>query len=271
MPVHTLNRGGVTAAPKPGLSHPGIGRHVTHTAFVPAHRPVTLAHRTQPHPAHPVTVRRVSTARLARQVSTAPRLRSVHHAAPVHVKTPAHRPHIPVHVKTLAHRPHTPAHRQARRQPVRHKVVHHRPVTRRNVTPQRPVVRPRVTLSKRVARRVHTPARRVAPRGLLSVAWPGSLLHFDQRQALRIHTLPGARIDVVLHIERSAPAHSRGPRGPRVVRILLRARANRQGDASVPLRYAYVPTQPLPVTIIVTVHDGARLQRRSATMTLVRR
>ncbi len=248
-----------TAAPTPRLSpHPAVGRHVRHTAVIPAQRPVTPAHRTQPRTASPVTVRRVSHTHPARQVHAPPRSRVIHHAARVHVTLPAH---------TLR----TPVHRPAQRHLVRHTAVQHRPLTRRHVVPPRPVVRQRVPSPKKVARRVYTLARRGAPRGLLRVVWPRGVLRFDQRQALRIHTRPGARIDVALRIDRSAPAHSRGPYGPRSVRILLRARADRQGDASVPLRYAYVPTRPLPVTVIVTVHDGAHLQQRSATLTLVRR
>ncbi len=267
--VHALKHG-FTAAPAPRMSHPRVRHYVTRTTAIPLHRPITPTRQPQPHTptrrtrshtARAVTVTHVSTtqgARPARQVHTAPRSRPTHHAPSSHVKK-------------LSDRSYTTVRRPAPRRPVIHKATHHSPIRRYKVTRPRPVMRHRATPVKKVLRRVHKPPRRAPPRGLLSVAWPGGLLRFDRRQALRVHTLPGAYVDVALHIERIAAPHSLGSRGPRVVYISMHARADRHGDASVPLRYAYVPTRPTPVTVIVTVHDGSHLQQRSATMTLVRR
>ncbi len=272
--VHMLTPG-ATMAPAPRLVPPRGGRPVTHTPAIPRlppHHPVTPARRTRPQTAQPVTVTHAATARPARRVHAVPRVRAVHHAASGHINTkPA---------KTL----HSISYRQVRPPRIvrkaavhpspsaRHTVTRQYPVVRRTMAVrQHPVVRHRATPLKTARRRVHTPVRHAAAQKPLSVAWPGGVLHFDQRQALHIHTLPGARVDVLLRIERRVSPHSRGPVGPRVVRIVLHARADRHGDASVPLRYAYVPTRPTPVTVTVTMHDGRRTIRRVATMMLVRR
>ena len=110
-----------------------------------------------------------------------------------------------------------------------------------------------------------------ASRVTLAVFWPsGHLLHFDRREALRLRTISDASVVVTLQIIGPADSHSLGQQGPHVYRFTLHARANGHGDAVVPLRYAYVPTRPAPVTLTVTVHAGRLATRRSAAMTLVR-
>ena len=105
----------------------------------------------------------------------------------------------------------------------------------------------------------------------LAVFWPsGHLLHFDRREALRLHTISDASVVVTLQIIRLVDPHNLGQQSPRMYRFTLYARANGRGDASVPLRYAYVPTRPAPVTLTVTVHAGGVTTRRSAAMTLIR-
>lgn len=104
------------------------------------------------------------------------------------------------------------------------------------------------------------------------MAWPaGQILRFDQRQTLRFHTLPDASVDVTLGIVRPVEAHGLRVAGQRVYDVTMHGRADRRGYVSVPLRYAYVPTRPTPVTLTVTVHEGRRTIQRRATMMLVRR
>jgi len=113
--------------------------------------------------------------------------------------------------------------------------------------------------------------RRTASHLTLAVFWPtAELLHFDRRETLRLHTIPDASVVVTLQIIGPPDPHSLGQQGSHVYRFTLRARANGHGDAAVPLRYAYVPTRPAPVTLTVTVHASRLTTRRSAAMTLVR-
>jgi len=105
----------------------------------------------------------------------------------------------------------------------------------------------------------------------LAVAWPsGHLLHFDRREVLRLRTVSDASVVVALQIIGLTDPHSRGPQGARVYRFTLSARANGHGDATIPLRYAYVPTRPAPVNLTVTVQAGHHTTRQRVAMTLVR-
>jgi len=105
----------------------------------------------------------------------------------------------------------------------------------------------------------------------LAAAWPsGHLLHFDRREVLRLRTVSDASVVVALQIIGLTDPHSRGPQGARVYRFTLSARANGHGDATIPLRYAYVPTRPAPVNLTVTVQAGRHTTRQRVAMTLVR-
>jgi len=102
----------------------------------------------------------------------------------------------------------------------------------------------------------------------LAVVWPsGHLLYFDRGEALRLRTVSDASVVVALHIIASTDP---GSQGPRVYRFTLYGRANGRGDAMIPLRYAYVPTRPTPITLTVTVQRGRRTTRQRVAMTLVR-
>jgi len=286
-----------TVAPRPRLTRSSVRAHPTHATARGRRRSIATARQAgarevrsrlvkrapiakttwrtraarRPHPSY-----RATHARVTKRVTTSrPALRKRAQYPVAHKQAP----HRPIAHKQAPHRP--VAHKQAPHRPVAHKQAPHRPVARsKAITPRRVTHRtvvPRPAPHKRVAHRRtgHKPARHAAPRAALAVTWRplGRFLRFDQRQMLRLHTRPGALVDVTLRIVRAADSHTHGlgPRGPRIYRVTMRARADRHGDVSVPLRYSYVPTRPMPVTLTVAVHDGRGTTQRVAHMTLVRR
>jgi len=143
--------------------------------------------------------------------------------------------------------------------------------------------RPRHTVAHRVVhvhrrihwavhRAVHRAARRIVRRASLSVGGLGRHLHFDHPETLRIATLPGAWVTVTLRIAHAVgPAGAAGRQRVHMYRFTLRARADRAGHATVPLRYTYVPTRPDPVALTITARTGRGVVRRTMALLLVRR
>ncbi len=129
-----------------------------------------------------------------------------------------------------------------------------------------------VHVHRRIHRAGHRAARRIVRRASLSVGGLGRYLHFDHPETLRIATLPGAWVTVTLRI-----AHAVGSTGAagrqrvHMYRFTLRARADRAGHATVPLRYTYVPTRPDPVALTITARTGRGVVRRTMALLLVRR
>jgi RNA polymerase sigma-70 factor (ECF subfamily) len=278
-------RYGSTVAPRPRLPRPSVRAHPTHATARGRRRSIATARQAGAREVRPRLVKRAPIAKTTWRTRAARRPHPTYRATHAHVTKRVTTPRPALRKRAqypVAHKQvrRLVAHKQARR-PVAHKQAPHRPVARNKaVTPRRVTHRtvvPRPAQHKRVAHRRtgHKPARHAAPRAALSVTWRplGRFLRFDQRQMLRLHTRPGALVDVTLRIVRVADphTHSLGPRGPRIYRVTMRARADRHGDASVPLRYSYVPTRPMPVTLTVAVHDGRRTTQRVAHMTLVRR
>ncbi len=149
-----------------------------------------------------------------------------------------------------------------------------RPVRR---PPQRPVVRG-------VGRRqTHAPSYRAHPRrggrpavadarrAVLRVAWPlAATLRFSHLETLRLTTTPGALIVVALRVrlvERGVGSR----RIAQIYRYTTQARADRFGRAGLPLRYAYVPTQPASGSLAVVAYAGRTVTRRSVGIVLVYR
>ncbi len=139
--------------------------------------------------------------------------------------------------------------------------------------------RPRHTVAHRVAhvhrrihRAVHRAVHRIARRVSLSVGGLGRYLHFDRPETLRIATLPGSWVTVALRIARAVgPAGAVGQQRVHIYRFTLRARADRAGHATVPLRYSYVPTRPDPVVLTITTRTRRGTAQRRIALLLVRR
>jgi len=235
---------------------PTAAPSVTHTSYALPRQPPTLP--ASPHlSASASSGRRPTTPRRTRPV------RPVYHA----------RRSTPIKRRPTRVTPHTTGHPAA---------LHHgaysrtRPThtSRRQVQPYHHTTHRQIRSYHRTTRRYYRARRTVrynAARMPLAVFWPsGKLLHFDRREALRLRTISDASIVVTLQIIVPVDSHNLGRQSPRMYRFTLYARANGRGDASVPLRYAYVPTRPAPVTLTVTVHAGHLTTRRSAAMTLVR-
>ncbi len=225
----------------------------------PSRAPVAGGHRSQPRSArslHPAYRAHRATPRTAHPTRVAP------HAAHHSVTTPH-----PLHIRTH------PTYTMRRRVPSSHHATRRRVPSSHHATRRYRTVRQAVhrTVRQAVHRTVRQAVHRTAARMPLAVFWPtGHLLHFDRREALRLRTMSDASVVVALQISGPTAPHSLGPRGPRVYRFMLYTRTNGHGDATVPLRYAYVPTRPALVTLTVTVQAGRRTTRQSVAMTLVR-
>jgi len=104
----------------------------------------------------------------------------------------------------------------------------------------------------------------------LRVTWPAhATLRFDRPDVLRLATEPGASIAVTLQ----TIIRTRGVGGRELTlpyHTTTYATADRYGRVSIPLRYAYVPAQPTPATLIVVAHTAYGVSRRSASITLTR-
>jgi len=177
-----------------------------------------------------------------------------------------------LHPAYRAHRatPHAAHHSVTTPHPL-HIRTHPTYTMRRTVPSSHHATRRYRTVRQAVHRTVRQAVHRTAAHMPLAVFWPtGHLLHFDRREALRLRTMSDASVVVALQISGPTASHSLGPRGPRVYRFMLYTRTNGHGDATVPLRYAYVPTRPALVTLTVTVQAGRRTTRQSVAMTLVR-
>jgi len=104
----------------------------------------------------------------------------------------------------------------------------------------------------------------------LRVAWPAAAtLHFDRRNVLRLSTEPGASIVVTLR----AMIRVSGIGGRELAQpyhYTTYAVADRNGQATIPLRSAYIPTRPTPATLTVVAHTAHGAIERDARMTLLR-
>ncbi len=234
-----------------------VAAPITHTSYALPRQPPTL-------PASPHLSASASSGRRP----TAPRrTRSLHstyqalHSTPIKRRPTRVAPHATSHPAA----PHRGAYSRTR-------PTH---TSRRQVQPYHHTTHRQIRSYHRTTRRYYRTrwtVRYNAARMPLAVFWPsGKLLHFDRREALRLRTISDASIVVTLQIIGPVDPHNLGRQSPRMYRFTLYARANGRGDASVPLRYAYVPTRPASVTLTVTVHAGHLATRRSAAMTLVRR
>ncbi len=245
------NGAAASAAP----AAPRAATSVTHTSYALPYQPPILPASAPPRA--PAAVGHSPKPRSTRSLHPTYRARR---ATPVKRRPTRVAPHATSHPVTASHPIHTQPHRSST---MRRKVQsHHRTIHRQ------------IRSYHRTTRRYYRARRTVlhnAPRVTLAVFWPsGHLLHFDRREALRLRTISDASVVVTLQIIGPADPHSLGQQSPRMYRFTLYARANGHGDAVVPLRYAYVPTRPAPVTLTVTVHAGRLTTRRSAAMTLVR-
>ena len=103
------------------------------------------------------------------------------------------------------------------------------------------------------------------------MAWPArATLHFDRPDALRLSAEPGAAIVVTLR----AMIRVRGVGGRALAppyHTPLSAVADRYGQVTIPLRFAYIPTRPTPGTLTVVARTAHGAVECSALITLVRR
>lgn len=106
---------------------------------------------------------------------------------------------------------------------------------------------------------------------IVRVTWPSDArLRFSRPAPLRLTAPPSALIVITLRVKLVA----RGVNGRRVAQIYsytTRARADRFGQATVPLRYAYVPTRPVSGSLVVIVYVGRTVAQRGARVVLVYR
>ena len=225
---------------------PRAATSITHTSYALPHQPPSLPAWTPPRVQTPAG--RHPTTQSARSIR--PTYRS-HRATPITRRS---------NPGTTA--PHTTSHPITAPKPI-HTSTRPTYTIRRNVQSYHH--------STRRYRTTQQTVRQNTSRVTVAVFWPsGKILHFDRREALRLRTISDASVVVTLQIIGLADPHSLGQQDPHMYRFTLRARANGHGDAVVPLRYAYVPTRPAPVSLTVTVHAGHLTTRRSAAMTLVR-
>ncbi len=267
--VPTRQRSNVAAAPVHLVAaarvvhpaHPVVAARVirpAHPVVRPGARPGTVKHVV----ARPAPQRRV----VARPTSQRVKPRQVHPPRTRRIVTPPaqQRHRIVSRVqgpRRAAPRPIAQQQRR-RRQLARH--AQQRRTAQRPQQSQRPAQR----------RQGQTPTRR-APAArtqrVLRVAWPvGSILHFDRPNALRLSTEPGAAIVVTLR----TMIHVRGVDGRELVQpyhATLFAVADRYGQATVPLRYAYIPARPTPGTLTVVARTAHGMLERNAPITLMRR
>ncbi len=142
---------------------------------------------------------------------------------------------------------------------------------------QRPVIRgggrrqPHTPPNRAHLRRGGRPAVADVQRTVLRVAWPSdATLRFSHLETLRLTAEPGALIVVTLRVT----LVERGVGGRRIAQIyryMTQARADRFGRAALPLRYAYVPTQPTSGSLDVVAYAGRTVTRRSARIVMVYR
>jgi len=148
-----------------------------------------------------------------------------------------------------------------------HRVIQHSSIVQRHQQQSAA----RRTQQRTVARRALVTKVAAARTGsALRVTWPAhAILYFDHPDALRLATAPGASIAVTLQ----TIIRTRGVGGRELTlpyHVTTYATADRYGRVSIPLRYAYVPAQPTPATLIVVAHTAYSVSRRSASITLTR-
>ena len=120
-------------------------------------------------------------------------------------------------------------------------------------------------------RRGGRPAVADVRRTVLRVAWPSdATLRFSHLETLRLTAAPGALIVVTLRV-RVVDRGVGGRRIAQIYRYTTQARADHFGRAALPLRYAYVPTQPASGSLAVVAYAGRTVTRRSARIVLVYR
>ena len=120
-------------------------------------------------------------------------------------------------------------------------------------------------------RRGGRPAVADVRRTVLRVAWPSdATLRFSHLETLRLTAAPGALIVVTLRV-RVVERGVGGRRIAQIYRYTTQARADHFGRAALPLRYAYVPTQPASGSLAVVAYAGRTVTRRSARIVLVYR
>ncbi len=106
---------------------------------------------------------------------------------------------------------------------------------------------------------------------VLRVAWPfDATLRFSHLETLRLTAAPGALIVVTLRV-RLVERGVGDRRIAQIYRYTTQARADHFGRAALPLRYAYVPTQPASGSLDVVAYAGRTVTRRSARIVLVYR
>ena len=266
----------VASVPRP---HPRVRvaimapvRHTAPSRIRAAHSILTTA-RARP------DVRRTASALHAARVSVGTQGRTRRRVTRVRAGTASSHAHHGRVARAGAHPAHSVQRHSARgvqRRPSRGvlRVVRRRPARR---LPQWSVVR-------RVGRRQsHTPSYRAhlrrggrppvadVRRAVLRVAWPSdATLRFSHLETLRLTTTPGALIAVTLRV-RLVERGVDGRRIAQIYRYTTQARADRFGRARLPLRYAYVPTQPASGSLAVVAYAGHTVTRRSAHIVLVYR
>ncbi len=183
-----------------------------------------------------------------------PSIRAGTASSPIHPRrVAAHARHVSSKVLAVTH--HGPARRSRQRRVVR-------PVAHRQSH-----VRPYQTHPRRTRRHAAAGARLA----VLRVAWPhGATLRFSRPETLRLTTAPGAVIVVTLRVTLGERGVG-GRRIAQVYRYATSARADRFGRASLPLRYAYVPTRPVWGNLVVVSYMRHIVARRGARIVLIYR
>jgi len=112
---------------------------------------------------------------------------------------------------------------------------------------------------------------RTAPATLrLDVGWPlGATLRFEHPFALRLTTLPGARLTVTLRVL-IVEVGVDGRRVAQVYRYSTHAQADHLGHALVPLHYAYIPATTSEGDLTVVARTGTAAITRSASVRVIR-
>ena len=140
--------------------------------------------------------------------------------------------------------------------------------------PQRGRSRTTVPARQKISQRYrHTSAglRHTTPATLrLDVSWPlGATLRFEHPFALRLTTLPGARLTVTLRVL-IVEAGVDGRRVAQVYRYSTHAQADHLGHVLVPLHYAYIPAATSEGDLTVVARTGTAVITRRASVRVIR-
>jgi len=137
--------------------------------------------------------------------------------------------------------------------------------------PRRTAAHARQAAIKRPMRVVHKAAPAARSATGLRVAWPSNgILRFERPRALSLVTRPYAPVAVTLLLR--VPERGVGGRTiTQTYRYVAHATADAAGRATVPLRYAYIPTRELHGILTVATWLGGHTLRHSVPIVVTRR